>query len=181
MSIQVDPEQLPAMQDTLYERSVAAFGALNGFVFNSPYANNQDVEKQVDLINLCIYGFIILIAVICGLNIFNTVWADIEGKRREIALLRAVGMATKTLIGYLYGVCLMYAIGGMLPGGLIGYLILYAAIEVLKNYLFISLFNPAVILLATFAVTLVLTMIAGSLPIGRVRKSSIVEELRSIT
>lgn len=78
------------MQDTLYERSVAAFGALNGFVFNSPYANNQDVEKQVDLINLCIYGFLILIAVICGLNIFNTVWADIEGKRREIALLRAV-------------------------------------------------------------------------------------------
>ena len=90
-------------------------------------------------------------------------------------------MDTKTLIGYLYGGCLMYAIGGMLPGGLIGYLILYAAIEVLKNYLFISLFNPAVILLATFAVTLVLTMIAGSLPIGRVRKSSIVEELRAIT
>lgn len=75
----------------------------------------------------------------------------------------------------------MYAIGGMLPGALIGYLILYTAIEVLKNYLFISLFNPVVILLGTFGVTLVLTMIAGSLPIGRARRSSIVEQLRTIT
>lgn len=181
MSIRVDPEQLPEMQETLYQRSVAAFGALNGFVFNSPYVNNQDVEKQVDLINLCIYGFLILIAVICGLNIFNTVWADVEGKRREIALLRAVGMDTGTLAGYLYGGALMYAVAGMLPGGLMGYLILYAAIEVLKNYLFISLFRPALVLLATFAVTLLLTVIAGSLPIHRVRKSSIVEQLRSIS
>lgn len=115
------------------------------------------------------HGFIILIAVICELNIFNTVWADIEGKRREIALLRAVGMDTKTLVGYLYGGCLMYAIGGMLPGALIGYLILYAAIEVLKNYLFISLFNPATILLATFAVTLVLTNATSLTAKGAIR------------
>lgn len=181
MSIRVDPERLPEMQETFSARAVAAFGALNGFIFNSPYRNNQDVEKQVDLINLCIYGFIVLIAVICGLNIFNTMWADVESKRREIALLRAVGMDTVTLICYLYGGCLLYAVCGMLPGAVIGIVILYAAVRISKNYLFISMFSPAVILAATFLVTLLLTLLAGSLPIAKARRASIVEELRGIT
>lgn len=45
MSIRGNEEQLAALHTNLYERSISAFGALNGFVFNSPYMNNQDVEK----------------------------------------------------------------------------------------------------------------------------------------
>lgn len=173
MSIRGDEKQLDVLQDKLYERSVSAFGALNGFVFNSPYLNNLDVEKQVNLINLVVYGFIVLIAIICALNIFNTVWADLENRRREIALLRAVGMDSTQLINYLHGGCLQYALFGMIPGALFGYLVLVAAVTVLQEYFFISISSPAIIILGTFAVTLGITLIAGSIPIRRVQKASI--------
>lgn len=132
------------------------------------------------LINLVVYGFIVLIAIICALNIFNTVWADLESRRREIALLRAVGMDSTQLINYLHGGCLMYAVFGMVPGTLAGYLVLTSAIRVLQDYFFISIESSWLIVLGTFAMTILITLLAGSLPIRRVRRASIVEEIRAI-
>ena len=180
MSIRGDETQLAVLQEKLYQRSISAFGALNGFVFNSPYINNQDVQKQVSLINLVVYGFVTLIAIICALNIFNTVWADVESRRREIALLRAIGMDSVQMINYLHGGSLMYAVFGMLPGALIGYLVLTIAVKVLQDYLFISIDSPLLIIAGTFAATLAITLLASSIPIQRVRRASIVEEIRAI-
>ena len=181
MSILGVESQLAILQDTLSERSVSAFGALNGFVFNSPFASNQDVGRQVDLINVVVYGFITLIGIICGLNILNTVWADLESRRREIALLRAIGMDSVRLINYLHGGCLQYAVYAMIPGSVLGYLILVFAVRVLQDYLFISIQSPLLIIAGTFAVTMVLTLLAGSVPISRFRKAPVVEELRAIS
>ena len=181
MSIRGEESQLAILQDTLSERSIEAFGALNGFVFNSPYASNQDVARQVDLINVVVYGFITLIGIICGLNILNTVWADLESRRREIALLRAIGMDSIRLINYLHGSCLQYAVFAMIPGSVLGYLILAFAVRVLQDYLFISIQSPLLIIAGTFAVTMILTLLAGSASISRFRKAPIVEELRAIS
>lgn len=179
MCLQVAQENLPAMQEKLSERAKSAFGALTGFVFNSAYANNQEIVKTVDVINLFVYGFLVLIAVICGLNIFNTIWADLASRRREIALLRAVGMGQRQLISYLYSECVQYAVFGAVPGCILGFTGLYIVVQVMKSYLFIELSSPVQIILATIAVTLLIACLAGATPIRRITKAAIIEEIRA--
>ena len=140
--------------------------------------HNQNIEKQANLINLIVYGFLAIIALICGLNIFNTMWADLENRRREIALLRAVGMEITTLQNYLQASCLQYAVWGMMPGIIVGMILLYATIRVLQDYFFISMYNPFTLIMAVSCATILLMLLAGSMPIHRARHASIIEELR---
>lgn len=74
-----------------------------------------------------VYGFIILISLICIANIFNTVSTNIGLRRREFAMLRSVGMTPPGfnrmmrfesifygLKGLLYGLPISFAIGLLL-------------------------------------------------------------------
>lgn len=179
LCIQAAEENLPVMQERLSERAKSAFGALTGYVFNSSYANNQEIVKTVDVINLFVYGFLVLIAIICGLNIFNTIWADLSSRRKEIALLRAIGMGQRQLISYLFSECVQYAVFGAVPGCSLGFLGLYGVVQVMKSYLFIELSSPVQIIFVTIAVTLLIASLAGATPIRRITKAAIIDEIRA--
>lgn len=50
------------------------------------------VDKSVLLISVFVYGFIILMSLICVANIVNTISTSIALRRREFAMLKSVGM-----------------------------------------------------------------------------------------
>ncbi len=52
----------------------------------------RDVRNLVTMINVFAYGFVILISIIAIVNVFNTMSTNIFLRRREFAVLRAVGM-----------------------------------------------------------------------------------------
>jgi putative ABC transport system permease protein len=55
-------------------------------------ANARSEHNMMIVLGIFIYGFIILISLICIANIFNTVTTNIALRRREFAMLRSVGM-----------------------------------------------------------------------------------------
>lgn len=61
------------------------------YVFNIHSANRSQQSLNTFL-GVFVYGFIILISLICIANIFNTVSTNIALRRREFAMLRSVGM-----------------------------------------------------------------------------------------
>ncbi len=63
----------------------------HAYVFN--VGAQARTERNVMLVlGVFIYGFIILISLICIANIFNTVTTNISLRRKEFAMLRSVGM-----------------------------------------------------------------------------------------
>ncbi|WP_326975450.1 ABC transporter permease [Caproicibacter sp. BJN0012] len=65
------------------------------YVFN--VASQARSERNVMLVlGIFLYGFIILISLICIANIFNTVTTNVALRRREFAMLRSVGMTPKS-------------------------------------------------------------------------------------
>lgn len=63
----------------------------NYYVFNIQ-SENRSRQSINTFLGVFVYGFIILISLICIANIFNTVSTNIALRRREFAMLRSVGM-----------------------------------------------------------------------------------------
>jgi putative ABC transport system permease protein len=102
----------------------------------------------------------------------------------EIAVLRAIGYAKRTILGLLLGESLFLALGG----GLAGALLFAAALPRLRAVL---LYSPLagfaaglrlfpVVIAAAFAATLMVGLLAGLVPAIRSARRSIVDGLRLV-
>ncbi len=81
----------------------------SSFVEN--YSENSDViNALITLVSVFSYGFITLISLIAAANVFNTISTNIMLRRRELAMLKSVGMSEKgfrkmlSLESLLYGI-----------------------------------------------------------------------------
>ena len=55
----------------------------------------KEMDNLILLISVFVYGFIILMTLICVANIFNTISTSFSLRKREFAMLRSVGMTSK--------------------------------------------------------------------------------------
>ena len=80
------------------------------------YETYQDSRNTVLVINIFLYGFLVVVLVICIINVFNTVSTNIMNRKREIAMLGAIGASKRQLRKMLYAECLLYGIIGTIWG-----------------------------------------------------------------
>ena len=77
------------------EEDISALANVSGLsrvnVYNAFTARQQE-QQMVSMTNIFVYGFIVLITLICIANIFNTISTSIALRRREFAMLKSVGM-----------------------------------------------------------------------------------------
>ena len=83
-----------------YDAELAVFDIMEGVtgtveVFNVA-AMTQNERDFMVVLGTFIYGFIVLMSLICVANIFNTVTTNVKLRRREFAMLRSVGMTPKS-------------------------------------------------------------------------------------
>lgn len=64
------------------------------YIVNNLEEKNM-IDKSMLLISVFVYGFIILMSLICIANIVNTISTSIALRRREFAMLKSVGMTDK--------------------------------------------------------------------------------------
>jgi putative ABC transport system permease protein len=85
-------------------------GAGFGSGFNSwNVAEQEEHSRQILLvINIGVYGFISLVALITVANVFNTITTSIRLRRRELAVLTSVGMTGSELNKMMCFECLFY-------------------------------------------------------------------------
>ena len=69
---------------------------LEDSVYTSDYAEEMETYRGIILIiNVFSYGFIALISLIAAANVFNTISTNIYLRKRELAMLKSVGMTDK--------------------------------------------------------------------------------------
>lgn len=90
------------------------------FSYNSMAELNKSKNLQTILINLFFYGFLTLITLIGVTNIVNTLDTNIKLRRREIAMLKSVGLTPGGLLRMLRYESLFYGLTALLYGLPIG-------------------------------------------------------------
>ena len=138
------------------------------------------IQKNLKtVIEIFLYGFIVLISAIGISNIFNTISTNINLRRREFANLKSIGMTDKQFNRMLNLECIFYGTKALLFGLPIGVLICYLINKGFGNgveFIFrLPWFSIIVSIIAVYAVVFI-TMIYSS---RKMKKENIIDALRT--
>ncbi|NLZ49526.1 MAG: FtsX-like permease family protein [Clostridiales bacterium] len=139
---------------------------------------NRNEKSSMLMIEILIYGFVIVIALISCVNIINTLTTNILLRKREFASLKSIGLSQKglrkmiVLEGLLYGI--VGSIYGSIAGTGLSYL-MYNAFDGIREFKWPVPWNA--ILIATVA-ALVIGYIAVLSPLSRIKKENLIEAIR---
>ena len=76
----------------------------------------EQERSMITVVNIFSYGFIILISLIAAANVFNTISTNIQLRRREFAMLKAVGMTRKAFDKMMRFESMLYGVKSILYG-----------------------------------------------------------------
>ena len=145
------------------------------------YQSLQSSRNMLLVINIFVFGFTIVIILICSMNILNTVTTNVLLRRRELAMLQAVGMSRQQVRRMLFIECTLYGVTGAVWGSLFGVGLLYllgSSIDRTFGGMALSRI-PWELIGITLAGALTISILAGILPVRRVMSDKVVEAIRA--
>jgi putative ABC transport system permease protein len=144
--------------------------------------NNIDINRQEKsgmlMVEILVYGFVIVISLIGSVNIINTLTTNIILRKREFAALKAIGLTQKGLKKMIVLEGLLYGIVGTIYGSIVAcglsYL-LYISMRGIQDF-------PWSIPWVGIAIAGVASLLIGYLsvlsPLARINKENIIEVIR---
>ena len=133
------------------------------------------------VVNVFTYGFVIMISLIAVANVFNTISTNIRLRRRELAMLRSVGMSDRGLIRMMNFECVFYGMRTLLFGvpvaGIISWLI-YEAMMTAERIDDFSFEFPWVSMLIGTLSVFVIVFITVLYTTSKIRKENIADAIR---
>ncbi|MBR1780702.1 MAG: ABC transporter permease, partial [Oscillospiraceae bacterium] len=102
----------------------------------------EAVRMMLLVVNVFSYGFIILISLIAGANVFNTISTSIMLRRREFAMLKSIGLGERGFRRMMHYECMIYGAKGLALGLPVSLLITYIIYRVSRTALEQSFYIP---------------------------------------
>lgn len=165
-------QSVAEMQKILVGEEVAASYVL----LNSAEAFEQ-TENYMFIANVFAYTFIVLISLIAVANVFNTISTNIRLRKRELAMLRSVGMSDKDFNKMMRFECAFYGIKALAVGIPLSLVLSVLIVKITMTddtRLILPWSSIGVSVLAVFLVIFVTMMYA----VSKIRKENIIDALR---
>lgn len=167
----------PKIEDAL--EKVQKIADKYGVSFYNLYGENKSEEERWLVINVFIYGFIVMITLIGVVNVINTISLNILLKKKEFASLGTIGMSknqlSKMIIleGALHGI-ISSVVGSIISTGLI-----FLLIKVISRGFSVSDKIPLFPLSIGIIGIMTITLLSAMLPLRKINKISLVDGIRS--
>lgn len=147
--------------------------------------NGYSIKDEMQLMNnlkliiqIFLYGFIILISLIGVSNIFNTITTNVALRRREFANLKSIGMTDKAFNKMMNLECLFYGTKALLFGLPIGCIMCYLLSKAFSNEIMFMFKMPwssiAIVIVAVYAIVFMTMKYAKN----KIKKDNIIDVLR---
>lgn len=142
----------------------------------------QQIVNFIILIDIFLYGFIIVIALIGITNIFNTITTNMELRKPEFAMLKSIGMTSKEFNKMIRLETLFMGIKSLIWGLIIGTIISiimfmdFKGISAIEALVQLKIWKP--ILVSVIAVFLLLTWIMNY-SMKKTKTQNIIETIRN--
>lgn len=140
--------------------------------------NNRNGKSTVLMVEILLYGFVLVVSLIGSVNIINTLTTNIILRKREFATLRSIGLTQKGLRKMIVLEGTLYGIVGAIYGSIIGCIIsflLYKSMGGVREFVWMVPWNAMAI--ASVA-AIVIGYISVMSPLSRIKKENLIEAVR---
>lgn len=147
---------------------------------NDLNADNKMQQQMWTVINVFVYGFIVIISLIGIINVVNTISLNILLKKKEFGTLGTIGMSERQLSKMVILEGMLHGIISSIIGGIISLGLVLIAVKIINFGLTVSnkiYWQPFVI---GFTINLLVVLIASLIPLNKLKKMSLVETIRNI-
>ena len=163
------------------ESMIQGAGITSAYTLYNVYAMVEQWRSLTFVIDVFTYVFVIMISLIAVANVFNTISTSIRLRRRELAMLRSVGMSDRDFNKMMNFECVFYGMRTLLFGipiaGIISWLIYegLAAAERVDNFDFVFPWGSMAISVLSVLFIVFITM---RYAISKIKKENIIDALR---
>jgi putative ABC transport system permease protein len=168
-----DPDAAVEAIERLYKSTVGG-----NFSYYSMKEFNKSQTLQTMMTNLFFYGFLALITLIGVTNIVNTLDTNIKLRRREIAMLKSVGLTPGGFLRMLRYESLFYGLTALLYGLPIGIALSFLIYKQFGGVIYFAFSLPwwaiAACVLGILAIVFATMMVSGAM----IRNDNIVDTLK---
>ncbi|MGL5313789.1 MAG: ABC transporter permease, partial [Peptostreptococcaceae bacterium] len=141
-------------------------------------AESQEIRETYLIMQIFVYGFLIVISLVSVTNIINTISTNISLRKKELAIIKSIGVTPKGfnrmvyLESILYGtISLIYAI----PLGIIACLVMNRIVSYIISF---ELILPWGAIVISVIAVYVITLLSAMIPMSKLNKENIIESIR---
>lgn len=172
-----NPSQSASQMETMIQGS----GVTSDYTLHNVHAIVEQYRSITFVIDVFTYVFVIMISLIAVANVFNTISTNIRLRRRELAMLRSVGMSNRDFNKMMNFECAFYGMRALLFGlpiaGIISWLIYegLVAVERMNNFDFVFPWGSMAISVFGVFFVVFITMLYA---ISKIKRENIIDALR---
>lgn len=145
------------------------------FDFQEESKRNRD---KAIAINIFLYGFVSVITLIGCLNIINTISTNLLLRKRELAMIRAVGMDRSKMSKMICIEGIYYGVIASIYGGIIGTVLSYELFKIMQNLRGFQWAFPIKEILTAVIGAIIISLISTYIPLRKINKENVIENIR---
>lgn len=139
----------------------------------------ENSRALILVINVFSYGFIVLISLIAVANVFNTISTNVSLRRRELAMLRSVGMTKKSMRHMMNFECLLYGFKSLIYGLPVSFCMTYQIYKSINYGLEIQFFVPWYSVAIAVGSVFVVVFATMMYSMRKINRHNTIDELRN--
>ena len=126
------------------EKEIEQFVNLDKIAITN-YTKQKEYEGKFSAImSIFLYGLLLVISLIGVTNIYNTITANVHLRKKELEVLKAIGMSNKQFTKMFAYESLIYGAKSLLVGIILGIILSYVLYCIIKTNLVIKYYFPAI-------------------------------------
>lgn len=171
----------PSQSVAKMEAMIQDAGITSAYTLLNMYTMVEQYRSMTFVIDVFTYVFVIMISLIAVANVFNTISTNIRLRRRELAMLRSVGMSDRDFQKMMNFECVFYGMRTLLFGlpiaGIISWLIYkgLVAAERMDNFDFVFPWGSMAISVFSVLFIVFITMLYAT---RKIKRENIIDALR---
>ncbi|RDY24678.1 ABC transporter permease [Romboutsia maritimum] len=136
------------------------------------------IEQSTMVIKIFIYGFVTVISLVSITNIVNTISTNINLRKRELAVIKSIGVTQSGFNKMIYLESLLYGVLALVYGVPIGLAIDVLINKVLGDVIQLGIVLPWNAVLISVVGIFMITFISSYIPMKKINKENIIENIR---
>lgn len=138
----------------------------------------RENEQSMMAMKVFVYGFVVVISLVSITNIVNTISTNINLRKRELAIIKSIGVTPSGFNKMIYLESLLYGALSLIYGIPIGMGITILMNKTLGDVINLGMVIPWNAIIISFIGIFIITFIASYIPMKKINKENIIENIR---